>query len=47
MMNVEGLSRENVASHLQKFRLAQKKEGRGKKEGGGGGKAAEGGAGGG
>lgn len=25
MMNVEGLSRENVASHLQKYRLHRKK----------------------
>ena len=26
LMNVEGLTRENVASHLQKFRLQQKKD---------------------
>ncbi len=26
MMNVEGLTRENVASHLQKFRLQLKRE---------------------
>ena len=28
MMNVEGLTRENVASHLQKFRLQLKRENR-------------------
>ena len=33
-MNVEGLSRENVASHLQKYRISQKKQ---QQQGGGGG----------
>ena len=33
MMNVEGLTRENVASHLQKFRLQLKRENRLDEEG--------------
>ncbi|KAF5831490.1 hypothetical protein DUNSADRAFT_13048 [Dunaliella salina] len=32
-MNIEGLTRENVASHLQKWRLLEKKNGRGSTEG--------------
>mmetsp|Transcript_10957 Transcript_10957/g.28569 ORF Transcript_10957/g.28569 Transcript_10957/m.28569 type:complete len:408 (-) Transcript_10957:473-1696(-) len=32
-MNIEGLTRENVASHLQKWRLLEKKNGRGSAEG--------------
>ena len=41
LMKVDGLTRENVASHLQKYRLSLKKQGGGE-EGEGGGEAGAG-----